>query len=54
MNTAISETEQLYWNIFETASDGVLITDLETGRVLAANSAAAEMHGYAREAFSGL
>ena len=54
MNTAISEAEQLYWNIFETASDGMLITDLETGRVLTANPAAAEMHGFAREAFSGL
>jgi PAS domain S-box-containing protein len=54
MNTAISEAEQLYWNIFETASDGVLITDLETGRVLTANPAAAEMHGYTRKAFGGL
>jgi PAS domain S-box-containing protein len=54
MNNAISEAEQLHLNIFETASDGVLITDLETGSVLAANPAAAEMHGYAREAFGGL
>ncbi len=54
MNTASSEAEPLYWNIFETASDGVLITDLETGSVLAANPAAAEMHGYGREAFCGL
>jgi len=54
MKTAISEAEQLYWNIFETASDGVLITDLETGSVLAANPAAADMHGFAPEAFSGL
>ncbi len=54
MNTAIPEAEQLYWSVFETASDGVLITDLETGNVLAANPAAAQMHGYAREAFRGL
>jgi PAS domain S-box-containing protein len=54
MNTAISETERLYWNIFEAASDGALITDLETGSILAANPAAAEMHGYTREVFSGL
>ena len=54
MNPPISEADQLYWNIFETASDGVLITDLETGGVLAANPAAARMHGYSREAFSGL
>ncbi|MCX6026392.1 MAG: histidine kinase [Chloroflexi bacterium] len=54
MNNAISQAEQMYLNIFETASDGVLITDLGTGSVLAANPAAAEMHGYAREAFGGL
>ncbi len=54
MNTAIPEFNQLYLNIFETASDGVVITDLETGSVLAANPAAVEMHGYAREAFCGI
>ncbi|KAF0111719.1 MAG: Uncharacterized protein FD147_730 [Chloroflexi bacterium] len=54
MNTAISKADQLYWNIFEAASDGVLITNLETGRVLFANPAAAQMHGYVREAFNGL
>ncbi len=32
----------------------MLITDLETGSVLIANPAAGEMHGYGREAFSGL
>lgn len=54
MNTAISETDRLYWNIFEAASDGMLITDLETGAMLAANPAAAKMHGYTRATFSGL
>jgi PAS domain S-box-containing protein len=54
MNTAISKAERLYWNIFEAVSDGVLITDLETGGILAANPAAAEMHGYTRQFFSGL
>ncbi len=48
------ETDLLYWTIFETASDGLIITDLETGKVLIANPAAAEMHGYSREAFCGL
>ena len=47
-------SEEEYRNIFETASDGVLITDLETGIVLAANPAAAEMYGYNREEFIGL
>ncbi len=54
MNTAISEADQLYWNIFETASDGLIICDLKTGRVLEANPAACGMHGYARTEFIGL
>ena len=54
MKPVIPEDELLYWNIFEAASDGVLITDLGTGKVLVANPAAAGMHGYTREAFSGL
>ncbi len=54
MMMAISESDRLYRYIFETASDGVLITDLETGGILAANPAAARMHGYSHEAFAGL
>jgi PAS domain S-box-containing protein len=54
MKSAILQAEQLYQNVFEAASDGVLITDLETGKVLAANPAAAAMHGYAPEAFNRL
>jgi PAS domain S-box-containing protein len=50
MNTNPSEIEQTYWNIFEAASDGIIITDLETGSILAANPAVAEIHGYTREA----
>ncbi len=44
----------LYRNIFEAASDGLIITDVETGLVVEANPAAGAMHGYAREAFIGL
>jgi two-component system nitrate/nitrite sensor histidine kinase NarX len=54
MNLDIPKPEHLYENIFTTASDGVLITDLETGGILAANPAAARMHGYSPEAFAGL
>lgn len=54
MDPAATQAEGLYWNIFIAASDGVLVTDLETGDVLAANPAAAAMHGYAPEAFLGL
>ncbi len=48
------DKEQQYRIIFETASDGMIITDLETGRVVEANPAACEMHGYTREEFIGL
>jgi PAS domain S-box-containing protein len=54
MSTEISEAELLYWNIFETATDGLIISDLKTGRVLEANPAACAMHGYARTEFIGL
>jgi PAS domain S-box-containing protein len=48
-----SEIDQLYWHIFETASDGMVITDLKTSKVLVTNPAAAKMHGYTPEAFCG-
>ena len=46
--------ERYYQSIFETASDGLIVHDVETGRVVAANPAAGAMHGYAREEFIGL
>lgn len=52
--TAISGDQELYWNIFATASDGIILLDLETGRILSANPAAAEMHGYTPQAFGEL
>ena len=54
MNASIRESTQLYRSIFETASDGIVIIDLETSRVLAANPAAAEMHGYTNEVLCGM
>ena len=48
------DKEQQYRIIFETASDGMIISDLETGRVVDANPAAIAMHGYTREEFIGL
>jgi PAS domain S-box-containing protein len=41
-------------SIFETASDGLVLYDLETGLVVEANPAASRMYGYAREEFIGL
>jgi PAS domain S-box-containing protein len=48
------DQEQQYRVIFESASDGMIISDLEAGRVLDANPAAISMHGYTREEFIGL
>ena len=48
------DKEQQYRIIFETASDGMIISDLATGRVVDANPAAITMHGYTREEFIGL
>jgi PAS domain S-box-containing protein len=45
------DTERQYRIIFESASDGMIITDLQTGRVVDANPAAIVMHGYTREEF---
>jgi PAS domain S-box-containing protein len=53
MKPTILKSDSLYLDIFNTASDGVLIIDLKTSRVLAANPAAAGMHGSALEAFCG-
>jgi PAS domain S-box-containing protein len=48
------DKERQYRIIFEAASDGMIISDLETGRVVDANPAAITMHGYTREEFIGL
>ena len=41
-----SEEKKLYQSIFENASDGLIVTDLETQLVVEANPAACAMHGY--------
>jgi PAS domain S-box-containing protein len=46
--------ERHYQSIFEAASDGLIIHDVETGCVVEANPAAAGMHGYPREEFIDL
>ena len=48
------DKEQQYRIIFETASDGMIISDVKTGRVVDANPAAIAMHGYTRQEFIGL
>jgi len=46
--------ERRYWNIFEIASDGLIISDLLTGLVVDANPAACRMYGYTGDEFIGL
>lgn len=48
------DKEQQYRVVFEAASDGMIISDVETGRVVDANPSAIAMHGYTREEFVGL
>jgi PAS domain S-box-containing protein len=48
------DEEQQYRIIFEAASDGMIISDVETGCVVDANPSAIAMHGYTREEFIGL
>ncbi len=50
----IDEGEMSYRNIFEIASDGMIISDLETGLVVEANPAVCAMYGYAPAEFIGL
>jgi PAS domain S-box-containing protein len=54
LQPAAEDNEQQYRIVFETASDGMIISDLATGHVIDANPAAITMHGYSREEFIGL
>ncbi|MBI5950432.1 MAG: PAS domain S-box protein [Chloroflexi bacterium] len=49
-----STSEEEYRNIFEAASDGLIVYDLEMDMVVEANPAACDMHGYTRQEFIGL
>ena len=46
--------EWQYRSIFDAATDGLIVHDLETGLVVEANPAACLMHGFAHEEFIGL
>ncbi|MDQ6920555.1 MAG: PAS domain-containing sensor histidine kinase [Candidatus Dormibacteraeota bacterium] len=50
---ALAEREAQYRGIFEATTDGLTVTDLETGLVLEVNAAFCEMHGYRREELVG-
>jgi len=54
INSPSDIKEDFYRNIFEAASDGLVIYDIEMDAVVEANPAACEMHGYTRQEFIGL
>jgi PAS domain S-box-containing protein len=51
---ALREKETQYRSIFEAATDGFTVTDLETGVVVDANPAFCRMHDYSREELVGM
>jgi PAS domain S-box-containing protein len=46
---ALREREAQYRSIFESTTDGLVITDLESGRLVEVNPAFCAMHGFTRE-----
>jgi two-component system cell cycle sensor histidine kinase/response regulator CckA len=46
---ALRESEELYHRLFELESDAIVLVDGESGRLLAANTAATVLYGYSRE-----
>ncbi|HEU5349273.1 MAG TPA: PAS domain S-box protein, partial [Ktedonobacterales bacterium] len=54
LESQVKERERQYHDIFESTSDGLILNDLKTGRVIEANPAACAMHGYTHEEFVGL
>ncbi|MEG4269021.1 PAS domain S-box protein [Microcoleus sp. Pol12A4] len=51
---ALRHKETQYRSIFESVNDGIIITELETGKVVAINPAQARIHGYTYEEFTQL
>lgn len=50
----LREREEQYRSVFESTSDGLIINDPETGRVVHANPAVCRMRGYTYDEFVGL
>ena len=48
-----AEVPEEYRAIFEAVTDGLLITDLATGRIVEVNPALCRMHGYQRDELVG-
>lgn len=54
IETELRQKQAQYRNIFEAVTDGLIICNLETGKVVAANSTACKMHGYSKAEFIGI
>ncbi|MBE9101864.1 ATP-binding sensor histidine kinase, partial [Vacuolonema iberomarrocanum] len=50
----LAQKEAEYRSIFESVNDGLMIIDLATGQIVAANPTACKMHGYSQEEWSTL
>ena len=50
---AMAVSELRYRRLFESAQDGILILDAQTGKILDVNPFMIELHGYSREEFLG-
>ncbi|BBD59421.1 two-component sensor histidine kinase [Nostoc sp. HK-01] len=48
VEAALRQQEVQYRSIFETVSDGISVVDLNTGKIVAANPAFCQMHGYSQ------
>ena len=48
------DSQDQYWQLFESHPHAILVYDLETLRFLAVNAAASELYGYSREEFVAL
>jgi PAS domain S-box-containing protein len=51
---ALREKESQYRSIFEASTDGMTVTDLDTGIVVEVNPAFCQMHGFTREELVGM
>lgn len=54
MKITIATDKRPYLKIFEAATDGLILSDLETHLIVEANPTACNMHGYSHDEFIGL
>lgn len=50
----VQESERLYRNLFESATDGIMLVDIDHGRILEANNSVANLLGYSLDELTGM